>query len=183
MKILLRILKDQYDYDSFHAVLVSLMPSVKYHITIGTALISSGLTVIYDLTGLKQPVFLGFVAIMLLELMTGTFNALFIKKEKFSGTRLFRFLFKMAIYMVLISATYNMSKSEMGIVATTFTWLTQFITIQITIENFYSVLENIAKMYGKENHDWISLIKQKLHELIFKTPIDDHRRDKEEIQP
>src|SRR5690606_21138436 len=110
-----------------------------------------------------------------------TFNALFVKKEKFSGVRLFRFLFKMAIYMVLISATYNMSKSEMTLVATTFTWLTQFVTIQITIENFYSVLENIAKMYGKEKHDWIGLIKDKLHDFVFKNTLDDHRRNRKNL--
>lgn len=181
MNLLLRILKDQYDYDSFQAVLVSLMPSVKYQITLATAVASSGLAVLYDLIGLSQPVFLGFVAIMILELLTGTFNALFVKKEKFSGVRLFRFLFKMAIYMVLISATYNMSKSEMSLVATIFTWLTQFVTIQITIENFYSVLENIAKMYGRENHAWVSLIKEKIHDLLFKTPVDDHRRHRKNL--
>lgn len=181
MDIILRILKDQYDYDSFQAVLISLMPSVKYQLTLATAVASSGLAVFYDIIGFTQPVFLGFVAIMILELLTGTFNALFVMKEKFSGVRLFRFLFKMAIYMVLISATYNMSKSEMTMVATIFTWLTQFVTIQITIENFYSVLENIAKMYGKENHAWVSLIKDKIHDAIFKTNFDDHRKNRKNL--
>lgn len=180
-KVILPLLKDLYDYDSYQAVLASLIPTSKYGLTFTTAVFSTFLATINDVTGMSQEVFLGFAAIMMLELFTGVYTAVIVKKQSFSSSRLFRFLFKMAIYVTLIAATFNMSKSEMTIVSATFSWLSQFIVVQITIENFFSVLENVAVTMGKEKHDWPTMLRDKLNDFIFKTPAGYHsKKDRDE---
>lgn len=168
MKKLLSSILQGFEYDSSLEFLCSLVPSIKYQLLIVTLFISTIVAEIDVIFGLDAMAVGGLIAVMLLELGSGTYASR-IQKQPFSSRRLSRFTFKMACYLILISVPYlfeiSFKKHGNGLASGLFGWLHVFLVVQIVVENIVSILENLALIQGKDKTYWIKKIKSKIDTL------------------
>ncbi|MDO3641971.1 phage holin family protein [Mucilaginibacter sp. L3T2-6] len=161
MKLFAERLLKTYDWHSAESFFHSLAPSFKYNVHIGL-LIGSAVWVDVDkVFGLDNVGFVGLVAVFIMELVTGI-SAAIVRKESISSVKLSRFGLKLACYLVLIGASYGLSKSfeahKKTVAAWAFDWLNVFLIVQIALENIISILENLAVISGKDKTAWINKI-------------------------
>jgi len=164
MKKLFNGLLQGFEYDSGLEFMCSLVPSIKYQMLLVTLFISTIIAEIDVIFGLDATAVGGLIAVMLLELASGTLASQ-IQKQPFSSRKLSRFTFKMACYLVLIAVPYvfevSFKKHGNDLASGLFGWLHVFLVTQIVVENIVSILENLAVIMGKEKTYWIDRIKDK----------------------
>lgn len=167
--MMLKILST-FEYGSFGDFVKSLFPSLKYeHITLLTIGMSTISMFIDSVFGLDAFAFCGFLLILVVELVSGLWASR-IKKVPFDSTKLSRFGFKCACYLVLIAVPYMMSHSyadhHQTLASDAFEWLHVFLVMQIIFENTVSILENIGMIIGKDKTFWIEKIQEKLKNVF-----------------
>ncbi len=161
MKFNSHILED-YGYQSFSELLSSLMPSLKYSMTMAVVSVSSIGVILEAYLGMSFASLIAFMVVMPVELISGIQAS----KEKFNSRKFSRFLFKLFYYLVLIFVTHTMSveflEKESMLPGTLFEWMHHLLIVHITAENIISISENVAKLEGKESSFYIILLKNKL---------------------
>ena len=156
-----------FEYASVSDFIKSLFPALRYqHLTLLTVTLSVLSMIVDKVFGMSFLAFIMLVFIMAVELISGIWASK-INKQPFSSTRLSRFSFKAACYLVLIAVPYVMSVSfkDHGnhLAAGAFDWLYIFLVIHIVFENVVSILENISVITGKDKTFWIKKIQEKLN--------------------
>lgn len=158
-----------FEYNSISDWFCSMFPSFKYSSTVFLATISVTSSGVEKFFGIDFLALASFALVMVVELVSGI-TASIIKKEKFSSSRLSRFMFKFFYYLVLISAPFLLSSyyrtHDRDNTAFIYEWVQTFLIMQIFFENMISILENIAVIDGKDKTHIIAKIKLKLSQLI-----------------
>lgn len=163
-KILMKVLAG-FEYYSINEFLQSLVPTIKYHTLMIAFTTSAFISFVETVFGITWMAFISFFLVMIFELLSGTY-ASNVQNIPFSSSKLSRFTFKVACYLVLISVPYifYMNYKVQGNVAAAFIfeWLHVFLVVQIVIENILSIIENVAVIQGKPKTYWIDKIREKL---------------------
>lgn len=158
-----------YGYDSLQDLGGSLMPSVKYNLTLLSIGLSAFSGIVQTVFGLDWQAFAAFLVVLAWELVSGIIASR-IKGEPFSSSRLSRFGFKTAQYLILIAVPYLVSVSLRAsgrtLAAEVLEWLYLFFVVQIVFENIVSILENQATITGRDKAHWISKIQDKINKLF-----------------
>lgn len=158
-----------YGYDSLQDLGGSLMPSVKYNMTTLSVGVSAVSGIIQTVFGLDWQAFAAFLGVLVWELVSGIMASR-VRGEPFSSSRLSRFGFKTAQYLILIAVPYLISVSLRTsgkiLAAEILEWLYLFFVVQIVFENVISILENHAVITGKDKTHWITKIQDKLNNLF-----------------
>lgn len=141
----------------------------RYGVTLATVGASFFYSWIEKIFGLDALGFFAFLAMFLVELISGVIASQ-IRKEPFSSMKLARFTCKIFFYLFIIFVPFVMSASFAAhhklIPSLIFDWLHMFLVTQIVLENMYSVLENIAVITGKEKTAMVSIIQRKVASMF-----------------
>lgn len=168
MNWLIRLLKT-FEYDTLADFGRSLAPSFKYQLVFTWLSLAGISSFVQRIFGLDALALMAFVAIVLVELISGI-KASRIKKETFSSMRLSRFTLKMACYLILIALPFLLSQSFTAQgktwAAAIFDWLHTFLIIHIAFENIISVLENLSVIEGKDKTFYIEKIRSYLQSKL-----------------
>ena len=145
------------------------MPSLKYNLTVLGVGVSAISGIIQTVFGLDWQAFAALLGVLVWELVSGIVASR-IKGEPFSSSRLSRFGFKTAQYLILMAVPYLISVSLRAsgktLAAEVLEWLYLFFVVQIVFENVISILENHAVITGKDKTHWINKIQDKLNNLF-----------------
>jgi hypothetical protein len=131
--------------------------------------ISSVLTTVAELLGMKSLTVIAFVVLCTLELSTGIIASVFIKKEKFKSSKASRFTIKLASIMIVffvLNSFYLQYKESNSIASGFFEWLYLAVLIFFALEYLVSVLENIAVISGQSTNVLVASIKKKLNKIL-----------------
>lgn len=166
---IVRLLKT-FEYDTLADFIRSLLPSLKYQMMFTWASLAGISTLVQRLFGFDLLALSAFLAVVLVELISGI-KASRIKKEPFSSIRLSRFTLKMSCYLVLIALPFLLSESftiqGKTWAASIFSWLHSFLIIHIVFENTISVLENLSVIEGKEKTFYVEKIRAYLSKKVM----------------
>ena len=158
-----------YGWSSLGAFALSLMPSPKYGMHKALLMMSICWVPFDKIFGLDGMALLALALLFATELVTGIWAAV-VRKEQISSIKLSRFGLKVACYLVLIGVSHLLSVSyqthDKAVPAWVFDWLNVFLVVHISLENFISVLENLAQINGKEKAAWIEKIQEKFNSII-----------------
>lgn len=167
-KVITKILAG-FEYYSVSDFIQSLLPTLKYQTLLMTFTASALVSFVETVFGITWMAFISFFLVMVFELLSGTY-ASNIQGIPFSSSKLSRFTFKVACYMVLISVPYIFYinyKTQGNVTASfIFEWLHIFLVVQIIIENILSIIENIAVIQGKPKSFWVDKIKEKVNAIL-----------------
>lgn len=158
-----------FQYNNCRAFICSLFPSIKYKATMSLFVVSSVLTTIAELLGMKPLTVIAFVVLCILELSTGIVASVLVKKEKFKSSRASRFTIKLASIMIVffvLNTFYIQYKNSNSIASGFFEWLYIAVLIFFALEYLVSVLENVAVISGQSNNVLISSIRKKLNSIL-----------------
>jgi len=160
-----------YEFNSSIEFFQSLAPSLKYQCTILLFSISAIATFLQQITGLQAMALVGFVVIMLAELITGIkASAVQSGAFNFNTKRFSRFVFKLFSYLAVFffcqSMSVNYDHAGKMLAAETFSWIHTYLVVHIGGENILSVMENIAVIEGKPKAFYLEKLRDRLS--IFK---------------
>lgn len=162
-------LLQSFDYQNWFDLGASLMPSVKYNLTVMAFTLSFVMPPVERVFGLDGLAVGGLLIVFVAEITSGVIASK-IKGDPFSSVRLGRFTFKVFFYIVLICVPYLMAESFRAkgkeLATVMFDWLHLFMLAQIIIENMISILENVAIIGGKDKTHWIKKIQDKVNGLL-----------------
>lgn len=173
MKITNSILKS-FGWDCISGLLLSITPSYKYSMTLLVLSISGLSALVENLFGFNYMTFVGFIALMLLEVITGIYASVKVRKEPLQSAKMSRFSIKVFIIMTLLFITYQFQKGfkiDNTLVSTLFNWVWNFLFAWFALEYLISVLENYASIKGKDASAMIKSIKDKFNSIFGITPI------------
>lgn len=131
--------------------------------------LSSVLTTVAELLGMKSLTVVAFVVLCMLELSTGIIASVVFKKEKFKSSKASRFTIKLAAIMIVffvLNTFYLEYKQSNSLASGVFEWLYLAVLIFFALEYLVSVLENVAIIGGKSNNVLIAAIKKKLNNIL-----------------
>lgn len=106
---------------------------------------------IEDYIGLEPVMFVTFLALLLMELITGIRASLY-EGKKLESRRFNRFLFKVFIYVSMISITHLLHKGSEGrLVGTVYGFIYHLIIDYISLQLIISVFENLSRLGFQES--------------------------------
>jgi len=118
--------------------------------------------------GMRLVTIIAFLVLMTLELVSGLFASVLLKK-KIESKKLSRFGFKVATWMILffvINSIRLQFKEDGPLIATVFDWIFNVILSYVALEYLVSVLENYAVITGKPQSKIIMALQKKLDQLF-----------------
>lgn len=158
-----------FHFKNCYAFVCSLFPSVKYKATVKLIVLSTTLTTIADLMGLKSLTVVAFIALCMVELISGVYASVWIKKEKFKSNKASRFTIKLAAIMIIffvLNTFYMQYKESNNIASGFFEWLYLFVFCWFALEYLVSVIENIGGIYGQSTNKMVIAIKTKFNKFF-----------------
>lgn len=158
-----------FQFENCYAFLCSLFPSVKYKATVKLLVLSTTLTTIAELMGLKTLTIVAFIVLCVLELVSGVYASVFIQKEKLQSIKASRFTIKLASIMIVffvLNTFYLQYKDSNNLASTFFEWLYLFVFCWFALEYLVSVIENIGKIYGQSTNKLVIAIKGKFNKIF-----------------
>lgn len=158
-----------YGWDSAKEFLLSLFPSVKYHLTL--SIIGGGAigAIIQELFGFNWLSVVAFILMAVVELFTGLYASLAVKNELYESHKIGRFTIKLFVYLAVFFIVYTFEKDfkeTRPVVSAFFEWFYNGLFIYTAQEYLVSVLENIAVIRGKSKTFFIEAIKEKIKNLF-----------------
>lgn len=159
-----------YGWESLQSLIISFLPSMKYHITFSLISLSSIASVINLLFGLKIQTFIALLVILFVELVSGVYCSLWIRNEPFQSNKMWRFFFKTGVLFVILYVVKQLHNEfkEALFFSDIFNWLYYFLFTFSISEILISVLENYAEIGGKSKDYYTSFIKNKLNKIFGK---------------
>lgn len=113
--------------------------------------------------GLEPVTFLAFILLLLVELITGIKASIY-EGNKLESRKFSRFVFKVFIYIVMISITHLFSIGSEGRIISSLYGFIHFIIIDyITIQLIISVFENLSRLGFQESSKVFKAIKNYLN--------------------
>lgn len=148
--------------------MLSIFPSIKYHITFSMLLFSSVLVSLELLLGITHATMIAFAVLAFTELVSGLYASIVVKKQKLESGKMGRFTFKLAMLLIVIYVvqTFRMQFHDNIVLFGLFDWMYSGIFAYSALEYLVSVLENAAVITGKESSTLIVAIKEKLNNLL-----------------
>jgi hypothetical protein len=122
--------------------------------------------------GLSYMVFVAFIVVLFLELVSGLAASL-IKGVKISSTRFSRFGLKVLVWMGLILVTNSFQLSYLGrtdiiskLTYNLFYMLHGLMVVYICIEYMISILENLSVITGNKENKFLNFLKKKVDQWL-----------------
>ena len=117
--------------------------------------------------GISSAIFISFIALAVLELITGL-TASRIKKIKWESKKIGRFGLKILVWLTLIGVAHSfvlgyekLEGLQNVLIFNAFHWMHGIIVTYVAGEYFISVIENLSVISGKSNNKLLSAIKRK----------------------
>lgn len=158
-----------FQFENCYAFVCSIFPSVKYDSTMQLILLSTSMTTVAQLMGLKTLTIIAFVVLCILELVSGVYASVFVKKEKLQSVKASRFTVKLASIMIVffvLHSFYLEFKESNSLASTLFEWLYLCVFCWFALEYLISVIENIGKIYGQSTNKLVIAIKSKFNRIF-----------------
>jgi hypothetical protein len=156
----------QLKYSSLNEFLMSVFPSFK-HKYLSILIISvsaiSGYVELY--LGMKMLTLVAFVMLLTVELVSGIYASVFVKKQKLESARMQRFTIKLTLWLIALFITFSFYKEfepKSTAAAALFAWMHSGLMIYAALEYLVSVLENIAVISGDTNNKLLVAFKTKI---------------------
>jgi hypothetical protein len=172
MKMFERIIHT-YDWESKVDFLQSLVPSAKYHATFLSVGISGAIALLQSYIDFSLIAAFGFALLAFVELCTGIYASVCIKKEKLKSLKMGRFVIKLSL-MLLCLFILGLFAKEFGksnvLLGELFSWMRDGVFAFTAIEYLVSVLENVAVISGQSNSRLLNAIKNKMDKVFGSDP-------------
>ena len=143
-------------------LLQSLLPTLKYQLTVPTFLMTGVGTMVARVFGLDMLAFAALLLAWVAELWSGI-QASKVRGEPFESKKFSRFSFKTVYYLVLMAVPFLFSESfryqEKHAAAAIFDSIYVFLVLVIVLEVLVSILENVGTITGKPKTYWIERLK------------------------
>lgn len=118
--------------------------------------------------GFSAAIFLSFIILAIVELVTGLFGAK-AKGQKIESRKFGRFGLKILVWLtlMLVANSFAMSYADKlgvqaGLIYQLFSWLHGTLVVYVSFEYLISILENLAKITGKSNNRLLAFLNYKL---------------------
>ncbi len=170
MKLISKLVQG-YGWGSAWDFILSLSPSVKYHAAPTLLFISWVSAWVEMLLGIKGATALAFCVLALVELLTGIYASLKVRKENYESFKIGRFTIKLVVILVCIyvlNAFAHEFKDSEPIVGGAFEYARIFMFAYSAQEYLVSVLENVGQIGGKDKTFLITRIKEAFTNLFNK---------------
>ncbi|MFN4124142.1 MAG: phage holin family protein [Flavobacteriales bacterium] len=168
LKVITKIMAG-YGWSDPSEFMLSIFPSLKYHITFGMVVLSSLMVSLEMFLGLSHATLVAFAVLALAELISGLTASVVVKKQRLESGKMGRFTFKLAMLMIVIYVvnTFRLQFLDNApILHGLFDWMYSGIFAYTALEYLVSVLENVSVITGKESSSLINAIKEKLSNLL-----------------
>jgi hypothetical protein len=168
MKAIDYILKSYLWSDTYDFV-CSMFPSYKYGMTFLLIFLSGFTANIELLFGFKYFTFIAFLIGAVIELTSGIYASISVRKEPFQSQKLGRFGFKFVLLMIGLFMLTQFGKEWEGkneLIKTVFDWVYAFIFTLGALEYMTSILENYAVTQGKPKDYYVSIIRKKSDNIL-----------------
>ena len=152
-------------------MMVSFAPSIKYNITLKLISISSVIAFFEtSLFGLKFETLMALVILLTIELFSGIYCSIHIRKEKFESSKMWRFFFKSGMFFIITYVMYQLQKEFVGriVLEELFTFVYNGLLSFSILEIIISVMENYAEIEGKKKDYYTSFITTKINKIFGK---------------
>lgn len=165
-----------YGWDDAWGFLLSITPSVKYHATTILLTISGVATTVEVVLGIKGATALAFCVLALVELVTGIYASLKVRKEKYESFKIGRFTIKIGVILAVLYILNTFAKefaTSVPLMGQAFELMQVGMFAYSAQEYLVSVLENLAAISGKEKTHLLNLFKDlflNAFNSFFKTP-------------
>jgi hypothetical protein len=163
MKIL-----ESYGWTSAQDFGYSLAPSFKYHLGMVSIVLSGVLGTLQSILGLSMITAVAFMALALVELLTGIYASVIVRRQKLQSGKMSRFLIKLAIMLIclFILGAFAKEYKETRLLGQLFQWMRDGVFSFTAIEYFVSILENLTTISGKKNNRLLGAVKSKLDKIL-----------------
>lgn len=156
----------QLKYNTTHDFIMSLFPSFKYK-SLGLIVVSvsamSGFVEVYF--GMKLLTLFSFILLLAVELISGMYASVFIKKQKLESAKMQRFTIKLTMWLIalfIVNSFFKEFETKNILAASLFEWLHDAVMIYAALEYLVSVLENISVITGDTNNKLLAAFKAKV---------------------
>lgn len=108
------------------------------------------------------------MALALLEVTTGIYASVVVKKQKLQSGKMSRFLIKLAIMLIclFVLGAFAREYKNTSILGDLFQWMRDGVFTFTVIEYLVSVLENLSAISGKPNNRLLGAIKNKMDSFL-----------------
>jgi phage-related holin len=168
MKAINKILQG-YGWDGLNDFGVSLAPSFKYHLGFISITMSALIATLQSVLGLTLLTGFAFMALAFVEVLTGIYASVAIKKQKLQSGKMGRFIIKLALMLIclfVLGAFSKEYKETNYLLGELFTWMRDGVFSFTVIEYLISILENVAVIGGKPNNQLLTAIKKRLDKIL-----------------
>jgi phage-related holin len=151
-------------YSSVHDLLETTLHYREFKPMIAMSLTLAGITsMIEQFVGLEPLMFVAWIALLLVELITGIKASLY-EGKKLESKKFSRFIFKVFIYIVMISITHLLHiGSEGRFVSSVYGFIYWLIIDYISIQLIISVFENLSRLGFQESSKVFKTIREYLN--------------------
>lgn len=166
MKNLLNYVCNTFGFSDFSNDFLNSLIHFKFLLfTLPSSLIIFGF--VEKIFGVSAAIFGSFIALAILELVTGL-TASRIKKIKWESKKIGRFGLKILVWLTLIGVAHSfvlgysqLQGLQNALVYQLFSWLHGVLIVYVSFEYLISVMENLAVITGQSNNKLLSFIKRK----------------------
>lgn len=157
-----------YDYNNVSELLYSIFPSVKHKIFLYALLTSTWFPLIESLLGFKGSTIVAFGMAAFLELATGLYASIVVRKEDLKSHKLARFSMKFGVLLITFYCVNSFRKEFDGklIIGEFFDWLWSAGFAYFAVEYLISVLENLSSISGKGKNEFVEAIRERIRRFI-----------------
>ena len=154
---------NDWGYNSFHDLLETTLHYKQYKCMFAMSLTLVGITsMIEQFVGLEPIMFIAWICLLLVELITGI-KASIHEGKKLESKKFSRFIFKVFIYVVMISITHLLHKGSEGrIISSVYGFIYWLIIDYISIQLIISVFENLSRLGFQESSKVFKAIREYL---------------------
>lgn len=157
----------EYGWNDASDFFISLAPSFKYHLGFISMTVSAVWATIQLLMGFTNYSMIAFAALAFLELASGLYASVVVKKNRLESHKMGRFLIKLAIMLICLFVLGTFAKENEGtFIGTIFQWMRDGVFGFTVFEYLVSVLENVAVITGKSENRLLLFLKSKMDEYF-----------------
>jgi hypothetical protein len=170
MKLLSRFVQG-YGWETVQEFILSLSPSVKYHLTFPLLYVSWFAAGIEFLLGVKGATAVAFCVLATIEVTTGIYASLAVRKENYQSFKIGRFSIKLFVVLAIIYILNTFAKEfkdSYTLVSDAFEYLRIGFFAYSAQEYLVSVAENLSEISGKEKTFIITQFKNILSNTVSK---------------
>jgi len=170
MKLICNYIVSNFGFENLQDFTASMVHTKYLFLTIPSSFFL--FTFIEQWLGITSAIFIAFLVLAVVELVTGLWGAI-AKGQKWSSRKFSRFGLKILVWLslIMVANSFVISYQELKgvqnyIIFQIFNWLKGVLVVYISFEYLISILENTAKITGQKHNKLLQLLNNKLDQFL-----------------